>query len=96
MVDFRSARRVPGTARSTIWRWRGCCWPPPGKTVGEVIACDGPLYRRLVEPLLLAALNIEPPQGSATLAAAVIRETLAAGGARLPAADRARGPWRDA
>ena len=61
-------------------RWRGCLWPPAGKTVGEVIACDGPLYRRLVEPLLLAALNIDPPQGSARLAGAVIRETLAAGG----------------
>jgi squalene-associated FAD-dependent desaturase len=48
--------------------------------VGEVIACDGVLYRRLVEPLLLAALNIDPPQGSARLAAAIIRETLATGG----------------
>jgi len=33
-----------------------------------------------IEPLLLAALNIDPPQGSASLAAAVFRETLAAGG----------------
>jgi hydroxysqualene dehydroxylase len=52
----------------------------PGQAVGEVIACDGVLYKRLVEPLLLAALNIDPPQGAARLAAAVIRETLAAGG----------------
>ena len=29
---------------------------------------------------MLAALNIDPPQGSAKLASAVIRETLAAGG----------------
>ena len=55
-------------------------WPPADKTVGDIIACKGALYRRLVEPLLLAALNIDPPQGSAKLAAAVIRETLAAGG----------------
>jgi hypothetical protein len=34
----------------------------------------------LIEPLFLAALNIDPPQGSAKLARAVIRETLAAGG----------------
>jgi squalene-associated FAD-dependent desaturase len=53
---------------------------PAGKTVGEVIACEGTVYRRLVEPLLLAALNIDPPQGSARLAGAVIRETLAMGG----------------
>ncbi len=52
----------------------------PGQPVGKVIACEGVLYKRLVEPLLLAALNIDPPLGSAKLAAAIIRETLAAGG----------------
>jgi len=34
----------------------------------------------LIRPVLLAALNTEPREGSAVLAAAVIRETLAAGG----------------
>ena len=52
----------------------------PDATIGEVLDCKGPLYDRLLEPLLLAALNTEPPAGSAKLAAAVIRETLAAGG----------------
>ena len=33
-----------------------------------------------MHPLLLAALNIEPREGSAALASAVVRETLAAGG----------------
>ena len=33
-----------------------------------------------MRPLLLAALNIEPSAGSAALAGAVIRETLAAAG----------------
>src|SRR5262249_62365075 len=55
-------------------------WPGSGKTVGETIACKGPIYGRLIEPLFLAALNTDPPEGSAKLAAAVIRETLAAGG----------------
>jgi squalene-associated FAD-dependent desaturase len=55
-------------------------WARAEKSVGETIACDGTLYRRLVEPLLLAALNIDPPDGSAKLAGAVIRETLAMGG----------------
>jgi len=77
---FDSSRRVPGTRPFDYLALARLAWPPPGKTVGEVIACDGPLYWRLVEPLLLAALNIDPPQGSAKLAAAVIRETLAAGG----------------
>ena len=40
----------------------------------------GTLYDRLIGPLLLAALNIEPPEGSAALASAVMRETLLAGG----------------
>jgi hydroxysqualene dehydroxylase len=55
-------------------------WAPAGKSVGEVIACKGTLYERLVEPLLLAALNIDAPDGSARLAGAIIRETLAVGG----------------
>ena len=77
---FDRRRRVPGTGVFDYLALARLLWPAAGKTVGEVIACDGTLYRRLVEPLLLAALNIDPPHGSAKLAAAVIRETLAAGG----------------
>ncbi len=77
---FDPGRRVPGTRVLDYAPMARLLWPPAGKAVGEVIACEGVVYRRLVEPLLLAALNIEPPQGSARLAAAVIRETLAAGG----------------
>src|SRR5208282_1270309 len=74
------SRRVLGTRALDYLPLARLLWAPPGKAVGEVIACDGLLYRRLVEPLLLAALNIDAPQGSARLAAAIIRETLAAGG----------------
>jgi squalene-associated FAD-dependent desaturase len=77
---FDPTRRVPGTRALDYAALARLVWPPPGKAVGEVIACEGPLYWRLVEPLLLAALNIAPPQGSAKLASAVIRETLASGG----------------
>src|SRR5580700_7595975 len=77
---FDAQRRVPGTRPLDYVPLARLLWARPGKSVGEVIACDGPLYRRLVEPLLLAALNIDPPDGSAKLAGAVIRETLAAGG----------------
>jgi squalene-associated FAD-dependent desaturase len=76
-----SARRVPGTRALDYLALARLLWPPAGKPIGEVIACAGPLYARLVEPLLLAALNIAPPLGSAKLASAVIRETLAVGGA---------------
>ncbi len=78
---FDPARRVPGTRALDYLALARLLWPPAGKTVGEIVATKGPLYWRLVEPLLLAALNIDPPHGSAKLAAAVIRETLAAGGA---------------
>jgi squalene-associated FAD-dependent desaturase len=77
---FDDARRVPGTRALDYLSLVRLLWPPAGKTVGEIVPTKGPLYWRLVEPLLLAALNIDPPHGSAKLAAAVIRETLAAGG----------------
>jgi hydroxysqualene dehydroxylase len=77
---FDSTRRVPGTRAPDYLPLAKLLWAPAGKSVGELIACEGTLYQRLVEPLLLAALNIDPPQGSAKLASAIIRETLAAGG----------------
>jgi squalene-associated FAD-dependent desaturase len=77
---FDPTRRVPGTRALDYAALLRLLRPPFGKTVGEVIACKGLLYDRLVEPLLVAALNIAPPQGSAKLASAVIHETLAAGG----------------
>ncbi len=77
---FDPARRVPGTRALDYLPLARLWWPPAAKSVGEVIACEGILYRRLVEPLLLAALNIDAPTGSARLAGAIIRETLAVGG----------------
>src|SRR5260221_12072975 len=41
---------------------------------------DGPLWQRLVRPLLLAALNTEPEIASRALIAATLRETIAKGG----------------
>jgi hydroxysqualene dehydroxylase len=77
---FDPARRVPGTGVLDYLPLARLLWAPPGKSVGEVITCKGTLYERLVEPLLLAALNIDAPDGSARLAGAIVRETLAVGG----------------
>ncbi len=77
---FDPARRVPGTRVLDYLPLARLLWAPAGKSVGEVIACHGTLYQRLVEPLILAALNIDAPDGSARLAGAIIRETLAVGG----------------
>ena len=74
-------RRAPG---SSIWEHaaiRKLMRAPAEKRVDQVIACRGPLWETLLRPLLLAALNTEPEAGSAGLARALLRETIAAGGA---------------
>src|SRR5580658_9193754 len=77
---FDRNRRVPGTRPLDYLSLARLLWAREGQSVGEVISCKGLLYQRLVEPLILAALNIDPPLGSAKLASAVVRETIAAGG----------------
>ena len=77
---FDGNSRVPGSSVTEYLRLTPLVWAAKEKTVGETIACRGPLYDRLCHPLLLAALNTAPPQGSAALAGAIIRETLLAGG----------------
>src|SRR5215470_13116379 len=62
---FDPARRVPGTTARNYLPLARLLWPGSGKTVGETIACKGPIYGRLIEPLFLAALNTDPPEGSA-------------------------------
>ncbi|HTK13460.1 MAG TPA: hydroxysqualene dehydroxylase HpnE [Xanthobacteraceae bacterium] len=77
---FDRDRRVPGTSLKDYLALLPLLLSRADKPIADVVRCDGPLYRRLVGPLLLAALNIDPPQGSSRLAAAIVRETLAAGG----------------
>jgi squalene-associated FAD-dependent desaturase len=77
---FDANRRVPGTTARDYLALGRLLWPPRDAAIGELIACKGTLYDRLVGPLLLAALNTAPPEGSAALAGAVLRATVAAGG----------------
>jgi hydroxysqualene dehydroxylase len=77
---FDAARRVPDTGVLDYLALMPLIWAAPSKLVGAAIPCKGTLYQRLVQPLLLAALNVDPPEGSAGLAGAVVRETLLAGG----------------
>ena len=74
------ARRVPDTSLRDYLALAPLVWARESKRIDEVIRCDGTLYQRLVQPLLLAALNVDPPEGSAGLAGAIVRETLLAGG----------------
>jgi squalene-associated FAD-dependent desaturase len=78
---FDAARRVPGTRARDYLALARLLWPPADAAIGEVVKCSGPLYERLVRPLMLAALNTEPKEASAALASEILRETLLEGGA---------------
>ncbi len=78
---FASSRRVPGTGPADYLGAAGLLRAKEGATIGETMDCSGALYERLWGPVLLSALNTEPREASAALAGAVLRETLAAGGA---------------
>jgi squalene-associated FAD-dependent desaturase len=77
---FVADRRVPGTAPLDYLGAGRLLFAKAGATIGETMTCEGALYDRLWGPVLLSALNTEPRDSSATLAGAVLRETLAAGG----------------
>ncbi len=78
---FDPRRRVAGTGPLDYLGLLALLHPPSGRRVDQVLACRGPLWDRLMDPFLLAVLNTRPEEGSADLAAAVMRETLAKGGA---------------
>jgi squalene-associated FAD-dependent desaturase len=76
---FDARRRVPGTGWRdyvALLRLRGA-----RGTVAEALGDTGPLYRRLLEPLAIAALNTAPDVALASLMQAVVAQTLGAGGA---------------
>jgi hydroxysqualene dehydroxylase len=77
---FDANRRVPDTSIGDYLALMPLIWAKTSDLVGDKIKCEGVLYQRLVQPLLLAALNVDPPKGSAGLAGAIVRETLLAGG----------------
>ena len=78
-------RRVPGTGALDYFRLAGLLTATPADTVGDRIAAAGPVWDRLIAPILLAVLNTPPETGSARLTAAVLRESLLRGGkATLP------------
>ena len=77
---FDKTRRVPGTTALDYAVLAKFMWAHPGKRMDEVIACKGPLWEKLLQPVMLAVLNTDPAQGSMDLAGAVVRESLALGG----------------
>jgi len=74
-------RRAPGTRARDYLAGLRLMRARPEDTVAGVLAGAGNAYDRLWRPLLLAALNTDPREACAQLAGAVLRETLAHGGA---------------
>ena len=77
---FDGAARAPGTRAADYLSLVPLLFAKPGRTLAQTMRCNGALWDRLLRPLFLAVLNVEPRDGTAELAGAVVRETLAAGG----------------
>ncbi len=77
---FRKDRRVPGTRAQDYLTLLALRRAKRGDSVAKILDDGGALYRRLLEPLAIAALNTPPQTGLATLMDAVVRETLMRGG----------------
>lgn len=78
---FAADRRVPGTRVRDYLALARLMRAEAGKRIGEVIRTEGALWDRLLDNFLVSALNTPAASGSAALAGAVVRETLAKGGA---------------
>jgi hydroxysqualene dehydroxylase len=78
---FDAKRRTPGASISDHMALAQLVWAGAGDRVDALLPTKGALWERLAEPVLLAALNVAPAQGSARLAGRVIAESLARGGA---------------
>ncbi len=77
---FAKARRVPGTRPSDYLALAKLLRARPGQTIGEVLRTTGPLWDRLLDNFFVSALDTPAAEGSARLAGAIVRETLAKGG----------------
>lgn len=77
---FAEGRRVPGTTPLDYLGLGALLAAGPNAAIEDLMACKGPVWERMLRPVLLAVLNTEPEKGSARLAAAVIKETMAKGG----------------
>jgi squalene-associated FAD-dependent desaturase len=77
---FSPSSRVPGTGIADYLKLAPLLLGGADRPLREVLDQDSELYRRLIDPLMIAALNIDTASGSSKLAARVARETLLLGG----------------
>jgi hydroxysqualene dehydroxylase len=74
------SRRVPGTSAGDYLRAIRLRKAPPEATVTQVLDARDPLYRRLWQPLAVAALNTEAQLGSAAMLGHLLGESFGRGG----------------
>ncbi|MFP3608542.1 hydroxysqualene dehydroxylase HpnE [Paraburkholderia sp. SIMBA_050] len=77
---FDPHARVPNTGPGEYLSLIPLLFAKPGRNLVQTMRCNGPLWDRLLRPLFLAMLNVEPREASAELTSAMVRETLLAGG----------------
>ncbi|RDK02097.1 hydroxysqualene dehydroxylase HpnE [Paraburkholderia lacunae] len=77
---FDPNARVPNTGPGDYLALMPLLFAKPARTVAQTMRCNGPLWDRLLRPLFVALLNVEPREASAELTGAMVRETLLAGG----------------
>jgi hydroxysqualene dehydroxylase len=77
---FQKDRRVPGTRPLDYLGVAPLMTAPKSATMKDAMRCEGVLWERLWQPFFLAALNTQPEEGAASLAARLMRETFAKGG----------------
>ena len=77
---FQKGRRVPGTRAADYAVLAAFMRGHPGQRMDQAIRASGPLWEKMLQPVMLAVLNTDPAEGSMDLAAAVVRESLAKGG----------------
>ena len=77
---FAPGRRVPNTSVTDYVKLGGLLAAGPAAAVQDLVPTEGPLWDRMMGPVLLAILNTDPKLGSAKLSAAVLKETMAKGG----------------
>ncbi|MFC3126062.1 hydroxysqualene dehydroxylase HpnE [Pseudoroseomonas globiformis] len=74
-------RRVPGTRIRDYMALARLLRARSAQRIDAILPSRGVLWERLLQPVLVSMLNTPPEQGSAVLAGAVLRESLARGGA---------------
>lgn len=77
---FDPNARVPNTGPGDYLSLVQLLFAKPGRSVAQTMRANGPLWDRLLRPLFHALLQVEPREASAELTAAMVRETLLAGG----------------